>query len=224
MTTQKSDIKLKVGKRSAAAYLAVPEAGGPGVLVLHAWWGLKPFFKQVCDRLADQGFTALAPDLYQGKTANTIEAAEALLKQRDADFMGAASAAGQDFLLSHTKRGHIAVLGFSLGAAASLETAANSPDRVSSVVLFYGTYPVEFGKIKAKVLGHFSDQDDYEPLKDVRAMEEAMKAAGVDVTLHIYPGTSHWFMEDDRPQYNPAAASLAWERTMDFLKTSLPSV
>ncbi len=218
MNIQKSDLELKVGKKSAKAYLAAPEKGGPGILVLHAWWGLKPFFTQVCDRLAGQGFTALAPDLFQGRTANTVEEAEAGLKLRDPDFMDAAAMAAQATLLSRTQSKHIGVLGFSLGAAAALTAAAGTPDQVSVAVLFYGTYPVEYGQIKAKILGHFSDQDDFEPLKDVRAMEAAMQAAGVDVSLHIYPGTSHWFMEDDRPQYDPAAASLAWERTFDFLK------
>jgi len=76
MSIQKSDIQLDVNGKSVNAYVASPESGGPGVLVLHAWWGLKPFFKQVCDQIAEQGFVALAPDLYQGRIANTIDEAK----------------------------------------------------------------------------------------------------------------------------------------------------
>ncbi len=77
MSIQKSEIQLKVNDQIANAYLASPKDGGAGILVLHAWWGLKPFFKQVCDQLAERGFVALAPDLYQGKVATTIPEAEA---------------------------------------------------------------------------------------------------------------------------------------------------
>src|SRR5258706_8169668 len=69
--------------RTISAYLAVPEHGsGPGVLVLHAWWGLTDVFKQVCDRLAREGFIALAPDLYHGKTTTSIDEAEELASER----------------------------------------------------------------------------------------------------------------------------------------------
>ena len=78
MAIQKSEIQLNVNGEPFNAYLAAPAAGGPGVLVLPSWWGLKPYFKQVCERLAEQGYTALAPDYYQGRVANTIEEAKAL--------------------------------------------------------------------------------------------------------------------------------------------------
>jgi len=100
MSIQTSDIQLKVNDKTANAYLALPENGGPGVLVLHAWWGLKPFFKQVCDQLAKQGFTALAPDLYQNRIATTIDEAKALMEQRDSELMGDIVKAAKDHLVS----------------------------------------------------------------------------------------------------------------------------
>ena len=76
--------EFEVGTRTASGYVAVPQRGhGPGVLVLHAWWGLTPFFKNVCDQLAAEGFVAFAPDRYGGPTAATIEEAEALQRQRE---------------------------------------------------------------------------------------------------------------------------------------------
>lgn len=223
MAIEKSEVLLQVKGRPAKAYLASPSKtnGLPGVLVLHAWWGLKPFFKQVSDRLAEQGFTVLAPDLYKGQTANTIEQAKALLEKRDREFMGDTVKTARDLLLARTKHKTIGVVGFSMGASWSLMAAADAPDRISAAVLFYGTYGVDFSQVRAKILGHYSDSDEWEPMDDVRAMQADMKAAGLDVTLHVYPKVGHWFVEEDRPEYDPAAAKQAWQRTYKFLKKNI---
>ena len=220
MSIQKSEIQLQVNDKKANAYLAAPEKGGPGVLVLHAWWGLKPFFKQVCDQLAEQGFTALAPDLYQGRIAQTVEEAKALLDQRDDELMGDTVKAAKNYLVSLNTGKPIGVLGFSMGASWALVVAANEPD-VSSAVLFYGSDGVDFNQIKAKVLGHFAEVDEWEPLDGIKAMEKDMKAAGVDAAIHFYPEVGHWFVEEDRPEYDAESAKLAWERTFEFLRMSL---
>jgi carboxymethylenebutenolidase len=218
MSIIKSEIQLNVNSKSATAYLAAPEPGGPGVLVLHAWWGLKPFFKQVCDQLAEQGFTALAPDYYQGQIAKTIDEAKALREKSDSDLMGNTIKAAYDHLVSLGQP--IGIVGFSMGASWALTVAANEPD-VAAVVMFYGAGEADFNQVKAKVLGHFSDVDEWEPFEWVNKMETEMKSAGVDVTLHIYPGAAHWFIEADRPEYDSTAASLAWSRTYEFLKKNL---
>ena len=220
MPIQKSEIQLQVNDKKANAYLAAPEKGGPGVLVLHAWWGLKPFFKQVCDELAEQGFTALAPDLYQGRIAQTVEEAKALLDQRDDELMGDTVKAAKNYLVSLNTDKPIGVLGFSMGASWALQVAANESD-VSSTVLFYGSDGVDFNQIKAKVLGHFAEVDEWEPLDGIKAMEKDMKAAGVDATIHFYPEVGHWFVEEDRPEYDSESAKLAWDRTFEFLRASL---
>lgn len=220
MPIRRSEIQLQVNGDTANAYLATPEADGSGVLVLHAWWGLKPFFHQVCDKLAEQGLTALAPDLYQGRIAKTIEEARALLDQRDFVWMGDTVKAAKDYLVSLHPGKPIAVLGFSMGASWTLIAAANKPD-VSAAVLFYGSDSVDFTSVQAKVLGHFAEADEWEPPDGIRAMEKDMKAAGVDATIHFYPNVGHWFVEEDRPEYDPESAKLAWERTFEFLKKNL---
>jgi len=220
MSIQTSNIQLKVNDKIANAYLASPETGGPGVLVFHAWWGLKPFFKQVCDQLAKQGFTALAPDLYQGRIATTIDEAKALREQRDSELMGDIVKVAKGYLTSLRAGKPIGVLGFSMGADWSLNVAENNPD-VSAAVLFYGAGEADFSKVKAKILGHYSETDEWEPLEYVRAMEADMKTAGLDVTLHIYPKAGHWFVEEDRPEYDSASALLAWSRTYEFLRKNL---
>jgi carboxymethylenebutenolidase len=220
MSIQKTEIELDVNGKPAKAYLASPSNGGPGVLVLHAWWGLKPFFKQVCDQLAEHGFIALASDYYGGRLANTIDEAQAMLNQRDMELTGDTLKAATSYLATVSGHKPMSVIGFSMGAAWSLAVAAHEPD-VAAVVLFYGLNEVDLNQLHAKVLGHFSDIDEWEPLEGARQMEQAMKVAGVDVTLHIYPGVAHWFVETDRPEYDSAAAQLAWQRTFEFLKETL---
>ncbi|MCI0713477.1 MAG: dienelactone hydrolase family protein [Chloroflexi bacterium] len=205
-------------------YLAVPPTGeGRGVLVLHAWWGLNDTIKNLCNRLADSGFVAFAPDLYHGKVANTIPGAEALGKALDANYLQAKAevAAAATFLVERTGQtdGYITVIGFSLGAYYALDLSVAHPENIRSVVIFYGTGPEDFTKSKAAYLGHFAENDEYEPQANVDGLEEALKKAGRSVTFYTYSGTGHWFFEPDRPQaYNEEAANLAWERTLDFLR------
>ena len=220
MSITKSEIQLNVNGKSVNAYLAAPASGGPGVLLLHAWWGLKPFFKQVCDRIAEQGFTVLAPDLRDGQIATTIDEAKALMEKSDGEFMGATVMTAKDHLRKLTN-GKIGLVGFSMGAAWALIAAAYKPEQIGAMVLFYGNEGVDYEKVTAKVMGHYSDNDEWEPNEYVEKTFAAFKSAGVDATLHIYPGVAHWFVEEDRPEYDSAAAQLAWERTFAFLKTSL---
>lgn len=217
-----STIQLRVNDRSVNAYLASPSNGGQGVLVLPSWWGLKPFFKEICDQLAEHGYTALAPDYYDGRVAKTIDEAKELQGSTEGtnpELIGDIVRAAKEHLVSLTKN-KIGVIGFSMGTWWSLVMAESDPN-ISAIVLFYGTGDVEFSTVKAKVLGHYAETDEWESLDNVRGMEQAMKNAGIDVALHIYPKTAHWFMESDRPEYDPAAAKLAWERTFEFLKASL---
>ncbi|MBC7875989.1 MAG: dienelactone hydrolase family protein [Anaerolineales bacterium] len=220
MSIQTTEIQLQIKDKIANAYLAKPQHSGPGVLVLHAWWGLKPFFKQVCDRLAEQGFVVLAPDLYQGRVAKTIDEAKALMEQNDFELMGDTVKAAKDYLVSLRADKPIAVIGFSMGAAWSLVVASNEKD-ISATVLFYGCGEADFSKVSSKVLGHFAETDEWEPLDQVKAMEADMKSAGVDVTFHIYPNVGHWFVEEDVPEFDSASSLLAWSRTFEFLRSNL---
>jgi carboxymethylenebutenolidase len=222
MSIQKSEIKLDVKGEPVNGYLASPGPGRPGVLVLPSWFGLKPYFKQVCHQLAEHGYTALGLDYYHGRIGNTIDEAKALQQEAESDLqvMGAMVQAAKDHLVSFRTGEPIGILGFSMGTDWAVMTAAKEPD-VAATVLFYGGWSVDFSHMKSKVLGHYPETDEWQPFEVVQEMENNMKAAGVDLTLHIYPGTAHWFMEEDRPEYDPAAASLAWERTLDFLKQTL---
>jgi carboxymethylenebutenolidase len=212
------NIQLQINDKSANAYFA--NGGGAGVLVLHAWWGLKPFFKEFCDKLANEGFTVLAPDLRNGEVAQTIDEAKALMEKSNGELVGATVMAAKDYLREKVKN-KIGVVGFSMGGAWALVLASNMPDEIGATVLFYGNEGVDYGKVTSKVMGHYSDNDEWEPNEFVDNTFAEFKKAGVDATLHIYPRVAHWFFESDRPEYDSAAAQLAWDRTVEFLKSTL---
>lgn len=216
----------------AQGYLATPDAGvGPGVIVLHAWWGLTEPFRQVCDRLAEAGFVALAPDLYRGKTATTIEEAETLgaaldkeAERASADIERAVRYLRQrEATAGAGGRGKLGVIGFSLGGAYALDLSVTQADDIAAVVIFYATYTgPDFQRAQAAYLCHFAESDPYEPAESVAAMEQTLQAAGRQATCYTYPGTTHWFFEANRPDaYDAAAAALAWDRTITFLNTQL---
>lgn len=208
----------------SAPYLALPaQTPAPGVVVLHAWWGLTPVFRQVCDRLAEAGFVALAPDLYAGTTADTVEAAADLIDKRDSAAMAARAEAGLRTLRAHpaVRGDRLGAVGFSMGASWALALAGDHGDIFGPVVLFYGTNPADFSTTSASFQGHFAEHDEWEPIEGVRQMEADMRAAGRAVELHLYPGVGHWFVEPNRPEYSPAAAELAWQRALVFLRDGL---
>ena len=211
---------------TANAYLAVSETGqGPGILLLHAWWGLTPFFKELANRLAAEGFTVLATDLYAGRTADTIEGANALIEQLNSEEGIKHVVAGLDYLLAHpaVDRGSVGAIGFSMGADYASGLSTMRPE-VKAVVLFYGgTWNAEeyTKQTNAAFLAHFAENDEYEPLDSARELESALEASGNQSAFFVYPGTHHWFFENNRPEYDPESATLAWERTVQFLKEKL---
>jgi carboxymethylenebutenolidase len=210
-----------------SGYLAHPPSGkGPGILILHAWWGLSDSIKEVCDRLAAEGFIAFAPDLYHGKLTRTIEQAEILASQLDPE--GAESDINQavDFLrriVSPDQHG-LGVVGFSLGAHLGLQLSADDPQNVRALVVFYGTGSFDFSQSKAAYMGHFAEIDPYEPSEAVDHLEGQLRAAGLQVAFYRYQGVGHWFFERDQPEaYRDAEARLAWQRTLAFLKEAMAS-
>ena len=216
-----SNITFDVNGKPANGYLALPsQPDAPGVLVLHAWWGLNPIFRKLCDQLAAEGFAAFAPDINNGRVAKTIDEAKQVMEeldgQRKYDVVMAASA----FLRTQpqVRKEPFAVIGFSMGAAWSLVVAENRPQDIHKIVMFYGAGEADYTKLKADVLGHFAEKDEWEDEKYIKAMSNEMQAAGLKVQFHMYPNTNHWFFEEDRPEFNADTAGLAWKRTLEFLK------
>jgi carboxymethylenebutenolidase len=206
-------------------YIATPENG----VVLQEWWGLVDQIKHTCDRLADAGFTALAPDLYHGATVPLTEPDEAgkqmmALKMDTAakDLSGAV-----DELVRRTGRGQVGVIGFCMGGGLALVLATQRPDAVAAVVPAYGLVPwpdaqPDYTKLTAAVLGHAAEEDDYFTPDAARALESELRELGKDVEFHIYPGAGHAFFNEDRPEaYHRQSAELLWDRTIDFFRQRL---
>ena len=235
-------VNFDANASSAPGYLATPDGpageGAPGVVVLHAWWGLTEPFRQVCDRLAAAGFVALAPDLYRGKTTAVIAEAEALSTAlgEESERVGGDIAGAVRFVrgyghptatsattLPADSRDALALVGFSMGGAYALDTSVVQAEEIAAVVTFYATYTgPDFRRAKAAYLCHFAENDPFEPAESVAEMEQVLRAAGRPATFYTYPGAGHWFFEANRPDaYDAAAAALAWERTVAFLNTQL---
>jgi carboxymethylenebutenolidase len=223
--------EFQTNGRTISAYLAKPSHGsGPGVLVLHAWWGLTEPFRRVCDRLAEAGFVALAPDLYHGKTTTSVEEAQALGEALDQDverWRGDIAGAVQ-VLRQHTathqanSRGKLALVGFSLGGAYALDMSVTLAEEIAAVVTFYDSYPgLDYRRAQAAYLCHCAEDDRFLPTEKVAQMQQELQAAGRPVTVYTYPGTHHWFFEENRPEYDAEAARVAWERTIEFLHQRL---
>jgi carboxymethylenebutenolidase len=212
------------------AWLARPDSGaGPGVLLLHAWWGLNETFRSLADRLASEGFDVLAPDLFHGVVVDTIEAAEAAGEQHDRDWraiFATVQAAAAQLVADRGEIGRgIGVVGASFGAAYALELVGAPPASVAvdAVVLIYGTGDEQdWASTRAAFQGHFAAKDPYETAEGVDALERSLRSAGRSVDFHRYEGVGHWFMERDRTDaYDEAAAELAFTRMVAFLRENL---
>lgn len=213
----------------AHGYLAVPESGrGPGLIVIQEWWGLVDHIKQVCDRFAGQGFVALAPDLYGGRTTHDADEAGQMMQSLPVDQAARDLAGAVAFLLDHeaVTSDKVGAVGFCMGGGFVIHLTAQQGDKIGAAVPFYGVdlgTDIDYGAISAPVLGHYAESDEFAPADKAEAMGQAIRDAGGTATIHIYPGTGHAFFNDENliGTYNPEAAKLAWARTLDFLRTHL---
>lgn len=225
-------VEFKSNGNTASGYLATPASGsGPGILVIQEWWGLDSETKSVADRLAADGFVALAPDLYHGELAGHTEMDKAgkLMHSLPPDRAGRDMSGAIDYLASHkavTGKG-IGVVGFCMGGMLAFIIAANRPDKIKAVVPFYG-FPQgdsepDWSKLTATIRGHMAEKDDFFPPDAARALEAKLKGMGKDVTLTVHPGTGHAFMASHNAlgTHNAAVAQKLWPDVVSFLKTTL---
>ena len=215
---------------TASGYLAVPASGsGPGLIVIQEWWGLVPHILDVCDRFAEAGFVALAPDLFRGETTTEPDEAGKLmmalnLEQAAKDLGGAV-----DYLRGHdavTSSG-LGVTGFCMGGGLAMMLATQRPDAIDACAPFYGVIPWEqaepdWSALDAPVRGHFAAEDGFFGPEMCADLETRLKALGKDVELQVHPGVDHAFFNDTRPDvYHEDTAQRAWDATVDFLRSTL---
>lgn len=211
-------------------YLAIPRCGsGRGVLVLHAWWGLNEFFREVCDRLATNGFVALAPDMFGGKVAATPSSARQLRasatrRRRKPTYRFLMEKV--EFLRRHgaVTGSQVGLVGFSMGGHWAFWLAQKKELPISATVTFYAARGGNYSRTRSSFLCHFAEDDEWVSAQAIRNLARHFDAAGAPYTFHQYPGTKHWFFEaDKRASFDSKAADLAWKRSLHFLKTSLPT-
>lgn len=206
-------------------YLALPKAGeGPGVLVLHSWWGLNAFFKGLCDRFADAGFVALAPDLYDGRVADSVAAArrlraETTARRRTPAYKTLIAAIDHLVAAEITRGPQISVVGYSMGGHWALWLAQRGELPIRATVVFYAARNGDFRNSRSRFLFHFADRDEWVSAASEKKMKRSLAEAHRQVEYFDYPGTGHWFFESDRPEaFHRQAADLAWQRTLTFLQ------
>lgn len=213
------------GATSGAAYLVQPDTGpGPGVLVLHSWWGLTRSAKNVVEALADAGFTAAAPDLCHGEIPADAEEAQQLLLDSDPNRTAALVIDSAAALRAYSADpdAAVGVIGFSMGASWALWLATRQPDSVAAAVAYYGTQNIDFDDLRAPVLGHFAESDPMVSEDDLTEMHARLLLSERSAEIHRYEGTGHWFAEADvSAHFNTSAAQLAWNRTIEFLHRHL---
>ena len=212
---------------NTGGYLTTPKQGtGPGVIVIQEWWGLVDHIKDVCDRFADEGFVALAPDMYHGKTTKSPDEAGKLMMALRIDQAEKDLSAAVQYLstLDSTTSKKLGVVGFCMGGALSLY-AATKNQNIGACVVFYGIHPKvkpDLPNLNAPVLGFFGEKDHSVPPDVVHNLERQIKNLGKQVEMKIYPGADHAFFNDTRPEvYKAEAAADAWQRTIKFFREHL---
>jgi carboxymethylenebutenolidase len=222
------NVSYKSGDETVQGLLYAPEGKGPfpGIVVIHEYWGLNDWVKEQASKLSDQGYVALAIDLYRGKVATTPDEAHELMRGVPEDRAARDLHAAFEFLKSQSivKKDRIASIGWCMGGGYSFNMALQEPTLTASVINYghLATDPESLKKINAAILGIFGGQDRGIPVEDVKKFEQALKQLGKRVEIVIYPDAGHAFENpNNKTGYRPDDAADAWKRTVKFLADTL---
>jgi len=223
-------VEFQCGAHATTGHLAVPKSGkGPGVIVIQEWWGLVPHITQLADRLAAEGFTALAPDLYHGRCTTDSSEAGRMMMGLDVPKVAEDLRGAIDFLRARPECSSkkVGTVGFCLGGQLSLYAACLHPDAVGACVNYYGVHPnvkPDVAKLAAPVLGFFAEKDSFVNAKVVKDLSDRLTKAGKSHDFKTYPGVNHAFFNDTRPEvYDAKAAADSWTKTIAFFREQLGS-
>ncbi len=220
-------IEFAANGGDASGYLARPADGGPypGVVVIQEWWGLNPNICDIANRIAAEGYVALAPDLFHGAvTAEPDEAQKLMMSLQEpnalVDMSGAVAAlqARDD-----VRADRIGVTGFCLGGGMALLLAMNNP-AVTAAAPFYGAPAAGMGdaaNIRAALIGFYAGHDDWINAEAVAGIQSALDQAGVRNQIHVYPDSQHGFFNDTSDAHDPQAAADAWRKLTAFFAAEL---
>jgi carboxymethylenebutenolidase len=220
------EVEFEANGGKGTGYLAEPGGEGPGVIVIHEWWGLDDSMRKMADRFAEEGFVALAPDLYHGDSTTQPDEAQQKLMALNIDEAVKEMRGAVKKVLDHPKcNGQVGSVGFCAGGGLAIWAAAETPE-IGAAVTYYYVMPhgkPDFSKIKGPVLGHFGTEDEFVSEEDARALETELREAGVDAAFEYYQDAGHAFANDhDRlGTYDEGHAKQAWDKTVSFFKEHL---
>ncbi len=226
----RQNVSFPSNGHQAHGYLALPSTGrGPGVIVIQEWWGLTDHIAGIADRLAAEGFVALAPDLFGGRVAHDADEAGSLMGSLDTAAAARDLGGAVDYLLAHqaVTGDAVGAVGFCMGGGFVLLLALQQGRKIAAAVPFYGVgsgaQAADFSGLTAAVQGHYGEQDAFFPVEDARALEAKIRAeSGAPVEFFYYPA-GHAFHNDENHlgTYDADAARTAWERAVSFLRARL---
>lgn len=216
---QMTRLQAAAGDTDTYVAAARPSPGAP-VLLLHPWWGLNQAIRDLADRLASDGFTVMAPDLFDGTVLTTPADAEAYvtsLTPADGDRIRARVQDTIAHLLArpNVRADRVAIIGLSFGAMKGTEVAGSRSDVAALVCFYSGIFEAPPG---VAYLGHFAENDEFDDSAQVPDLEKTLSEGSA---AYVYPGTKHWFLEADRPEFDAEAAEFAYARTVEFLRATL---
>ena len=225
------NVSFKSNGSAGSGYLARPPKTSTtpvprrGIIVIQEWWGLVPHIRDLADRFAAEGFVALAPDLFRGKTTKSPDEAGKLMMALNIDQAARDLAGAIDFLQADPGvAGPVGVVGFCMGGALSLFAACGNPS-VGACAVFYGGHPnvkPDLASLRAPVAGFFAGRDTFVSPAVVAELDRQLTALGKRHEFHTYPNAAHAFFNDQRPEvYDAAAAADAWTRTLAFFRREL---
>lgn len=221
-------VSYKSGDETVQGSIYTPKGKGPfpAVIVIHEWWGLNDWVKEQASKLADEGYLALAVDLYRGKVATTPEEAHEIMRGVPEDRAKRDLSAAFDYLKfqKNVKPDRIGAIGWCMGGGYSLDVALLEPALAADVINYghLATDPENLKKINAPILGNFGGQDKGITQEDVKKFEQQLKQLGKNVDIKIYPDAGHAFENpNNKAGFRAGDAADAWRRTLDFLNRTL---
>jgi carboxymethylenebutenolidase len=221
-------VEFPANGETGTGYLAIPDGDGPfpGVVVVQEWWGLDNHIKDVAGRFANEGFVALAPDLYHGQVTNEPDEAQKLMMSLNMPQASKELVKAADYLASRPEvagRG-IGATGFCMGGGLALTLAAES-GHIKAAAPFYGGNPSPIDKVanlRGPVAASYAEHDGWITAAVREELKQALAQAGIQNEIKVYPGTEHAFFNDTRPEvHNREAAEDAWQRMLTLFRENL---
>ncbi len=211
-------------------YLVRPDdaANYPGIVLIQEWWGIEPHIRDLAQKLAAQGYIVLVPDLYHGQIATEPDDAVKLMMMVRSNIERALGEIelALDYLYraQQVQPKKLGLMGFCMGGLLTYKMAARYP-HLGAVSPWYGggydPRQEDLSKVSAPLLAVYGELDQGIPAEQIRQVESSFAAAGKSITVKVYPGAGHAFLNNTHGSYNEAAARDAWQAALDFFKRNL---